>query len=157
MQFTMRQFRGMVHRVVHEARRILTEELLYCPEKAVPAIPWVTMRDNPTNESSRWNFLQDARTRWPVQGERWMLDWIEQEPTLRRQFMQEDGDGFHRPRVDAYLSWVVKFQEKLLASIQFTWGQPARAPELLSIQHENSMIGGARNMFIEDGMVVLVA
>jgi hypothetical protein len=71
--------------------------------------------------------------------------------------MQEDGHGFRRPRVDAYLSRVVEFQEKLLASIQFTWGQPARAPELLSIRHENSMIGGARNMFIEDGMVVLVA
>jgi hypothetical protein len=59
--------------------------------------------------------------------------------------------------VDAYLSRVVKFQEKLLASIQFTWGQPAWAPELLSIRHENSMIGGAQNMFIKDGMVVLVA
>ena len=157
MQFTMRQFRGMVHRVVHEARRILTEELLCCVETTVPAIPWATMRDNPTNESSRWNFLQDARTRWPVNGQRWMLDRIQQEPTLRRRFMQEDGDGFRRPRVDAYLSRVVEFQEKLLASIQFTWGQPARAPELLSIRHENSMIGGARNMFIEDGMVVLVA
>jgi hypothetical protein len=55
------------------------------------------------------------------------------------------------------LSWVVKFQEKLLASIQFIWGQPARAPKLLSIRHENSIIGGARNMFIKDGMVVLVA
>jgi hypothetical protein len=77
MQFTMRQFRGMVYRVVHEARRILTEELLYCPETTVPVIPWVTMRDNPTNELSQWNFLQDARTRWPIPGEWWMLDRVE--------------------------------------------------------------------------------
>lgn len=41
--------------------------------------------------------------------------------------------------------------------VQFIWGQPARAPELLSIQHENSYVGGIWNMFIEDGMVVLVA
>jgi superfamily II DNA helicase RecQ len=157
-QFTMRQFRGMVHRVVHEARRILMSDLLYCREggTTVPGIPWASMRDNATNEAFRWSFLQDPRTQWPIKGQRWLLDRMRQEPAFRRWFMQEDGQGFRHPRVDAYLRQVAEFLEKLLVAVQFTWGQPARAPELLSIRHANSIMGGPRNMFIEDGMVVLV-
>ena len=41
--------------------------------------------------------------------------------------------------------------------IQISAGQPARAPELLSIRYQNTRTGGCRNIFIEDGKVVLVA
>ncbi|KAF7444189.1 telomere-linked helicase 1 [Pyrenophora tritici-repentis] len=37
-----------------------------------------------------------------------------------------------------------------------TGGQPARGPELLSVRHSNTVQGGHRNIFIEDGMVVFV-
>lgn len=40
--------------------------------------------------------------------------------------------------------------------IQLAAGQPARTPELLSIRHQNTRSGGCRNVFIEDGQVVLV-
>ncbi|EED17272.1 hypothetical protein TSTA_023260 [Talaromyces stipitatus ATCC 10500] len=73
----------------------------------------------------------------------WLYDnpHIQRHPALRRKFMHADEQTF---------------LEKLIACTQFTWGQPARAPELLSICHENSQAGGIRNVFIEDGLVVLV-
>jgi superfamily II DNA helicase RecQ len=157
-QFTMRQFRGMVHLLIREARRTLISDLLHCGEGRtdVPEVPWPSMRDNATNEAVGWSFLQDQRTQWPVKGERWLLDRIQQEGAFQRQFLQEDGQGFRGPPVEAYLQQVASFLEKLLAGVQFTWGQPARAPELLSIRYLNTAVGGQRNVFIENGMVVLV-
>jgi hypothetical protein len=35
-------------------------------------------------------------------------------------------------------------------------GQPARGPEIISIRHSNTVKGGHRNIFIEDGIVVFV-
>jgi superfamily II DNA helicase RecQ len=52
---------------------------------------------------------------------------------------------------------IKRFKEKLAVLIQISAGQPARAPELLSIRHYNTRSGGRRNIFIEDGKVVLVA
>ena len=37
-----------------------------------------------------------------------------------------------------------------------TEGQPAQTPKLLSIRHSNSIRGEYRNIFIEDGMVVII-
>jgi hypothetical protein len=51
---------------------------------------------------------------------------------------------------------VARFKEKLAVAIHVTGGQPARAPELLSIQHVNTQASRHRNVFIEDGLVTLV-
>jgi hypothetical protein len=43
IHFSMAQFRGMVHGLASESRRLLTEELLFSSSKAtepVPAVPW---------------------------------------------------------------------------------------------------------------------
>jgi hypothetical protein len=51
---------------------------------------------------------------------------------------------------------VACFKEKLAVAIHVTGGQPARAPELLSIQHINTQASCHRNVFIKDRMVTLV-
>jgi hypothetical protein len=51
---------------------------------------------------------------------------------------------------------VARFKEKLAVAIHVTGGQPARAPELLSVQHVNTQASRHRNVFIEDGMVTVV-
>jgi hypothetical protein len=51
---------------------------------------------------------------------------------------------------------VVAFRRKLSIAIYIYSGQPARAPELLSIRYKNTDSGGHRNVFIEDGMVTIV-
>ncbi|EDN04941.1 conserved hypothetical protein [Histoplasma mississippiense (nom. inval.)] len=127
MHFTMGDFRGFTHGLVGATRRILREELLFENElngQQPPAIPWSTMRDDPTQGGTGWNFLKDSRTRWPA--------------------------------INAYLRWVVRFREKLSVAVHVTAGQPARAPELLSVRPINTENGGHRNIFIEDGMVVFV-
>jgi hypothetical protein len=40
--------------------------------------------------------------------------------------------------------------------MHMTGGQPARSPEILSVRHCDTVQGGYRNLFIEDGMVVFV-
>ncbi|KAL5422171.1 hypothetical protein PMIN06_013128 [Paraphaeosphaeria minitans] len=53
VQFTMAQFRGMVHGLRQETRRLLMEDLLFSNSPAaepVPSIPWENLRDNPTDE-----------------------------------------------------------------------------------------------------------
>jgi hypothetical protein len=53
LHFSMAQFRGMVHGLASESQRLLTEELLFSSSKAtkpVPAVPWESICDNPTDE-----------------------------------------------------------------------------------------------------------
>jgi hypothetical protein len=40
--------------------------------------------------------------------------------------------------------------------MHLTRGQPARAPEIISIQHWNLSNGGVRNVFIDSRMVLFV-
>jgi hypothetical protein len=79
----MAQFRGMVHRLASESRRLLTEELLFSRATPVPAVPWESMRDNPTDERLGWNFFKDQRTQMPVNGERWLFERVWQEASIR--------------------------------------------------------------------------
>jgi hypothetical protein len=57
LHFSMAQFRGMVHGLASESRRLLTKKLLFSSKTApVPSIPWESMRDNPTDERLGCNF-----------------------------------------------------------------------------------------------------
>ena len=76
IQFTMTQFRGMIHGLVAETRRILQEELMFAPDDEMPAIPWSKLRDNPVNKQPGWNFTRDKRNRFPVDGEWWLFNRI---------------------------------------------------------------------------------
>jgi hypothetical protein len=49
LQFNMAQFRGMVHGLATESRRLLMDELLYNSSSAaelIPSVPWESLRDN---------------------------------------------------------------------------------------------------------------
>ena len=54
---------------------------------------------------------------------------------------------------------VVEFREKLIVLMHIAGGQPARGPEIMSVQHSNTVKRAHRkrahrNIFIGDGMVV---
>jgi hypothetical protein len=51
---------------------------------------------------------------------------------------------------------VAQFKEKLAILVHVTAGQPARALELLSIQHCNTANSQQQNIYIEDSMVTFV-
>jgi superfamily II DNA helicase RecQ len=160
VQFNMSQFRSFVHGLVEQCRQIMEEELLFCGKttgEKMPKVPWKSIRDNPTNEQPGWNFLRDQRTKMPVDGQTWLFDRIGRDNTIRRRFSRVGSQsGVNQEGVRAYMEQVVKFQEKLLVLMHITGGQPARAPEILSIRHSNTGEGAHRNIFVEDGMVVFV-
>ncbi|CAG8367280.1 unnamed protein product [Penicillium salamii] len=68
LSFTMGQFKGFVHQLVNDTRRVLLKELMFADDIAVPPIPWTAMYDDPTQAGPKWSFLQDRRTSWPVDG-----------------------------------------------------------------------------------------
>jgi superfamily II DNA helicase RecQ len=157
LHFNMAQFRSMVHGLASEGRRLLTEELLFSKATPVPDVPWESMRDNPTDERPGWNFLKDQRTRMPVDGERWLFERVGQDASIRSQFMKpRSQSGVDRQAVERYMDRVIEFREKLAVLMHISGGQPARGPEILSVRHSNTVQGGHRNVFIEDGMVVFV-
>ncbi|KAF1807959.1 hypothetical protein P152DRAFT_499608, partial [Eremomyces bilateralis CBS 781.70] len=83
-QFSMAQFRGMVHGLLFETRQIMAE-LLFCTNDGagdMPIVPWELLRDDPTNGRPGWNFLQDQRTRFPVNGETWLFDRISEHEAI---------------------------------------------------------------------------
>ena len=152
----MAQFRGMVHGLASESRRLLVEELLFSSKAtAVPLVPWDSIRDNPTDERPGWNFLKDHRTRMPVDGERWLFERVGQHASAREQFIKPGTrSGVDQQAVERYMDRVVEFREKLAVLMHISGGQLARGLELLSVRHSNTIKGGHRNIFIEDGIVV---
>lgn len=160
LHFTMAQFRAMVHGLQAESARLLVEELLFCNKKTgneLPQIPWDQLRDNPTDNRPGWSFLHDQRTRMPVKGDIWLFENVGRDTSLRERFIKSStSSGIERKEVEWYMDRVVAFREKLIVLMHVTAGQPARATELLSIRHSNTVKGGHRNIFIEDGMVVFV-
>ncbi|KAL8740051.1 MAG: hypothetical protein Q9190_007204 [Brigantiaea leucoxantha] len=165
IEMSMHGFRKMVHDLVKETRRILTEDLLMLETRndqteeesnALPQIPWQELRDNPVDERPGWNFLQDQRTQWPVDGKKWLWGRIGKSEKLRSQFYQARQLRINQKGVDQYMKQVQMFRSKLLVLVHITGGQPARGPEILSIRHENTLRGGQRNVFIENGLIVFV-
>jgi hypothetical protein len=53
LQFNIAQFRGMVHGLATESRRLLIDKLLFSNSRTaepIPNVPWDRLRDNPTDE-----------------------------------------------------------------------------------------------------------
>ncbi|KAG9375569.1 hypothetical protein A1F94_013858 [Pyrenophora tritici-repentis] len=138
LHFSMAQFRGMQQAA------------------PVPAVPWESIRDNPTDERPGWNFLKDHRTNMPVNGERWLFERVGERQHPESVHEARDAVRVDRQAIERYMDRVVEFREKLAVLMHITGGQPARGPELLSVRHSNTVQGGHRNIFIEDGMVVFV-
>jgi superfamily II DNA helicase RecQ len=155
IQFTMSQFRGMVHQIVHDTReRLLRRVLDIAPhqEHELPAIPWDELRDDPANAQPGWNFVQDRRNPWPVDGRWWLFDRLMK--STQYQFLQDGPDvKWNVEEVQRWLDEEDAVREGLLLLEQFSGGGPERAPEALSIRHSNTSNGGYRNIGIEGGLL----
>ena len=153
IQFTMPEFRAMVQEVVAEAReRMLRRVLCVGPgeEGEMPAIPWDDLRDDASNQEPGWDFIHDQRNPWPVDGKRWLFERIMRQGEY--QFARDGPDV--RWDVDEVRRWLDEedaVRELLLVAKHLTGGQPARAPEALSVCPSNTSSGAYRNMGIENG------
>ncbi|KAL8686415.1 MAG: hypothetical protein Q9218_007122 [Villophora microphyllina] len=159
IQFTMAEFRAWVHGLLREAQSLCTNELLWhrTTGVAAPSLDWDSLRDDRSNASVGWNFLQDQRSSWPVQGDSWLFQRSQQTDALRTIFWPERQRKSKPPKgVQTYLRTVAIFRAQLLLLMHITGGQPARITELLSVRHRNTAAGQQRNIYIENGMVVFV-
>jgi hypothetical protein len=158
LSFSMADFRRMVHQLVQTTQKALIEQVLLTTEASkLPMIPWDQLFDDPSNGSNGWNFLQDQRTPWPVDGTQWLFQRVQASEKLRERFVQTGRDQpVRQDRIHDWFRQLDAFRGKLLALLHLTGGQPARGTELLSVRHSNTMQGGHRNLFIENGTVVFV-
>ncbi|EDN09165.1 predicted protein [Histoplasma mississippiense (nom. inval.)] len=96
----------------------------------------------------------------PTTGERWLLDRVLTTDRLRAEWVavrpSDHQVVWDTAVVDDYLQQVDEFLEQLLLVVHLTGGQPARATELLSIRHSNTVCGRHRSIFIEHGLVSMV-
>ncbi|KAH1736623.1 hypothetical protein KXV22_006732 [Aspergillus fumigatus] len=99
MAFTMGDFQGFIHGLVTAAREILGH-LCMQDHAQMPPLPWTALYDDPSQSQAGWNFVQDARTRWPVDGTHWMINQLRAEPAMQRHFMQ--GGQFHPSAIQQY-------------------------------------------------------
>jgi RecQ family ATP-dependent DNA helicase len=161
LQLRVPAFRSMIHGLVDETRRILIEDLMLMgkgsEQNCIPPIPWSSLRDNPADSRTGWNFLKDQRTKWPVRGDNWLRDRIKADVNLQRHFkLPHQPNRTNTKGIAMYMERLAEFREKLLVLMHITGGQPARAPEILSICHSNTIKGGIRNVFVENGLIVFV-
>lgn len=173
IRFSMDALRGFVRGIVAEMRQLLFEHLLFvrdghsdAPEgldleelaaSRLPRIDWNWV-DNPTEKTVGWSFLKDIRNKFDVDGEIWLARRIVESRALSRKFTRPEHGGvcWTKRAVDQYRRYAERFLEKMLVSAQFTWGQPSRVPEIMSLRHRNTANGGVRNVFLDQGLVVLV-
>lgn len=157
IELSMMDFRGLVHKLIEEIQDILLHELLFIKDVGeLPAYDWMELKDNAAKDTPGWYFIQDKRNRMAEQ-ERWLLNRILQTAELRRRFMHETEGVWRQRQVNDWFDKLSCFMEKLLVLIHVTAGQPARVQELLSIRYCNTEKGGHRSIFVENGLLAIVA
>ncbi|KAJ9648188.1 hypothetical protein H2199_001041 [Coniosporium tulheliwenetii] len=109
-QFSMPEFRSLVHGLVTETRRMLMEDLLLDKQgKDVPKIPCHSLRDNPI----------DHRSRLAVEGQMYLFDRIRQEEAYRAKFVKPGKNAASiRQGMNVHLAQV-GFMEKRLVFLRF--------------------------------------
>lgn len=158
IRFSMGQLSDMLHTVTSEARGLLAP-LAMVDGEAFPTIPWAQIQDDHSEERVGYSFLTDDRNTWVQQGEHWVFSRIRQSQLARQRWLQETAAGqnpFRAKTVRAYAQQAEQFRAKLFLLMHMVSGQPARAPEILSIRSRNTANGGIRNLFVHDGMVCFV-
>lgn len=173
ISFTMEELRSVVHGLNESVRQRLMEDLL-CVEGGregveertrLPKLDLAGLYDNPAELTEDWSFLSDYRSKWEVDGQKWMFKRLSREAVLEKRFIQGRLDQVERwdqiqwnqTGVEDYFRRVIRFKEELLALVHLTAGAPARGTEVLSIQHTNGEDSRTqRGIFVEDGMVAFV-
>ncbi|KAH6702795.1 hypothetical protein BKA61DRAFT_704075 [Leptodontidium sp. MPI-SDFR-AT-0119] len=108
IRFSMSQFRGMIYRLVGEAREELFKKLMIVrvgadqkvDMKQVPPIHCDRIVDQPSETRVRWSFLDDERNQFAACKQWWLYERMYKEEELRGQFM--DAEKLKREAVAAY-------------------------------------------------------
>ena len=161
LEFSMSDFRGFIHDLITFTRTLLFEDLLFqnistLSTQKILEISWSDIRDNSLNSSPFSNFLLNSRTNFGVdESTRWLWNRIVNDSTLKNRF-RKSNTQWRVKRLQRYFLTISEFLEKLLILFHIIGGQPARAPEILSIRVSNSVNSGVRNIFYENELICFV-
>ena len=116
IQFSMRQFRSIIHGLITETRRLMMEDLLFVPQlRAVPSIEWTALHDNPSENTPGWSFKHDERHEFAVDGEWWLFNRKSNHEEVKRRFVQPKSEmQWNHKGIETYMAQVMEFREKLL-------------------------------------------
>lgn len=169
IKFGMNDIRSIVHGLLAIIRTQLVEELLMLPPNPdpsewrpseLPRFDISKIADNHRVLDEGWNFFQDVRNEWAVDGEQWMGTRLFDDDSIRQRFIRHqigitiecDTDAVTR-----YLRAVKKCKERLIVLVHLSGGAPGRSTELTSIQCENGKYARSqRGVFMDDGLMAFV-
>ncbi|KAL6351699.1 hypothetical protein LRP88_15016 [Fusarium phalaenopsidis] len=150
-----------------EARLLLFQGLLmqesYTLEDSqpalVPSIPWDSIQDNPTDNSVGYSFLDSLYEVARGGTKSWLFSFLWEDPILKARWFGSSSSSSITPEARAMSSYsqsIEKLLELLAFLIHLSSGLPARSNELLTLRHRNTAAGGIRNIFLDQGLVMLV-
>jgi hypothetical protein len=79
----------MVDQLQRTTRKQLMEIMFATDKQEVPVVLWKDLFDDPSNDSDGWSFVDDTRTPWPVDGQRWLFKRVQKRPECRRRFVSD--------------------------------------------------------------------
>lgn len=151
-KLSVTQLRGFVQRQVVIAREIMRELIFLEDGEAAPPLNLHEIVDNHGETRAGWSFLEHPRN--TQLSKNWLFKRVGSSPLLQQRFCRKS--GLDIGKVKAYRKGVKGLLEHLMVLIHLTGGQPARAPELLTLQWRNGNYGSQRSIYIDDGLVNIV-
>ncbi|KAM0277281.1 hypothetical protein ACHAQH_005940 [Verticillium albo-atrum] len=169
MRISVLDIQGMLQSSLKRAETLLYRDLLLCThydeqspaELGLPPIPWDELTDNAADATVGVS-LADALFRHDGEKTKgWLFRKIWEDPALRADWFEPRCEGsrvlMKLKRAYRYGKSVDKKLEEDQALVHESAGQAARAPELLTLRHRNTVNGGIRNMvFDRGGMLMLI-
>ncbi|KAL6401746.1 hypothetical protein AUP68_00561 [Ilyonectria robusta] len=157
----------MLQAALRRAEILLYKKLLFCwkfkdqspAELGLPEIPWDDLIDNAADATIGHSFVESLFQLDPT-SKGWLFRKMWKDDKLRREWVRSNSEaGFelHEKAVLQYSMDLEEFLEILLFIIHLAGGQPARALELLTLRHRNTVNSGIRNILMDRGLLMLVA
>jgi len=157
IQFSMSEFRDMIHELMRETWRMLMKDLIFEDDDFnTLRISWQSLRDNSIKNTRNWNFIQNVHNQL-IDEQSWLFDWIDQNENVKRKFIKSDQElTWNRVEIEEYMHQVMKYRKKLLMLIHVIDEQFAQASELLSVRHSNIIKEKHRNVFVKDELMMFM-
>lgn len=127
----------------------------------IPCFDLTSVKDNAANRANEWSFIEATELQaWSD----WMLHRVSSTPHLQRRFFkapvangsQLQSIMWQTHHVHHYLANERRFLTRLALLTFILGGQPPRGTELFSLRYRNTLAGGPRNVFIDQGLISFV-
>jgi hypothetical protein len=165
LEMTMAGFKGFVRTEVALAQSELEQLFLLhddeMREDVIPAFELRNLKDDPTQNSKGWSFIEDSRNQNVLpNGKRWMLDRVLNADGLRNEFVEvrkkDSKVVWKLSAAKQYVAKVHSFLERPLLLVHLKLRTTSSWHGSSSLRHCNTVNGHHRNSFIEDGLVSTV-